>query len=206
VQPHSGVALLAPVDGQILEAHPAGEGFAHPLRLSAPPRPGFGGVAGVSVGGAPLLGKLPVRLREFAPPLDLFPELRLQIGKVFVAVALFFFAFTTLLAYYYIAETNVAYIRRTVRFPGELTILKFILLASVFYGTVRTADLAWGLGDIGVGLMAWLNIVGILILFFMGKPAIKALRDYEEQRNAGVTEYTFDPDKLGIKNADFWKN
>jgi AGCS family alanine or glycine:cation symporter len=33
-------------------------------------------------------------------------------GKVFVAVALFFFAFTTLLAYYYIAETNVAYIRR----------------------------------------------------------------------------------------------
>jgi alanine or glycine:cation symporter, AGCS family len=127
-------------------------------------------------------------------------------GKVFVAVALFFFAFTTLLAYYYIAETNVAYIRRSFKFPGELIILKFILLGSVFYGTVRTADLAWGLGDIGVGIMAWLNIVGILILFFMGKPAIKALRDYEEQRKAGVTEYTFDPDKLGIKNADFWKN
>jgi AGCS family alanine or glycine:cation symporter len=126
-------------------------------------------------------------------------------GKTFVAVALFFFAFTTLLAYYYIAETNVAYIRRTVRFPGELTILKIILLASVFYGTVRTADLAWGLGDIGVGLMAWLNIIGILILFLMGKPALKALKDYEEQRNAGVTEYTFDPDKLGIKNADFWR-
>jgi AGCS family alanine or glycine:cation symporter len=125
-------------------------------------------------------------------------------GKTFVAVALFFFAFTTLLAYYYIAETNVAYIRRTVRFPGELTILKIILLASVFYGTVRTADLAWGLGDIGVGLMAWLNIIGILILFLMGQPALKALKDYEEQRNAGVTEYTFDPEKLGIKNADFW--
>ena len=126
-------------------------------------------------------------------------------GKTFVAIALFFFAFTTLLAYYYIAETNVAYIRRTIRFPGELTILKLILLGSVFYGTIRTADLAWGLGDIGVGVMAWLNIVGILILFLMGKPALKALKDYEEQRNAGVTEYTFDPDKLGIKNADFWK-
>lgn len=126
-------------------------------------------------------------------------------GKTFVAVALFFFAFTTLLAYYYIAETNVAYIRRTVRFPGELTILKFVLLGSVFYGTIRTADLAWGLGDIGVGVMAWLNIVGILILFFMGQPALKALKDYEDQRNAGVTEYTFDPEKLGIRNADFWK-
>jgi AGCS family alanine or glycine:cation symporter len=53
--------------------------------------------------------------------------------------------------------------------------------------------------------MAWLNIIGILILFFMGKPALKALKDYEEQRKAGVTEYTFDPDKLGIRNADFWK-
>ena len=125
-------------------------------------------------------------------------------GKTFVAVALFFFAFTTLLAYYYIAETNVAYIRRKFRFPGEITVLKVLLLGSVFYGTVRTADLAWGLGDIGVGLMAWLNIVGILILFFMGKPALKALKDYEEQRKAGVTEYTFDPEQLGIKNAEFW--
>jgi AGCS family alanine or glycine:cation symporter len=126
-------------------------------------------------------------------------------GKVFVAVALFFFAFTTLLAYYYIAETNVAYIRRSFKFPGELTILKIALMAAVFYGTVRSADLAWGLGDIGVGIMAWLNIIGILILFFMGSPAIKALRDYEAQRKAGVTEYTFDPEALGIKNADFWK-
>ena len=125
-------------------------------------------------------------------------------GKVFVAVALFFFAFTTLLAYYYIAETNVAYIRRTLRFPHEIKILKIMLLGSVFYGTVRTADLAWGLGDIGVGVMAWLNIIGILILFFMGKPALKALRDYEQQRKAGVERYTFDPEALGIRNADFW--
>lgn len=127
------------------------------------------------------------------------------IGSVFVAVALFFFAFTTLLAYYYIAETNVAYIRRTFKFPGELTLIKFMLLGAVFYGTVKTANLAWTLGDIGVGVMAWLNIVGILILFFMGKPAIKALRDYEEQRRAGVAAYSFDPDRLGIKNAEFWK-
>ena len=126
-------------------------------------------------------------------------------GEIFVAIALFFFAFTTLLAYYYIAETNVAYIRRSIRFPGELTILKIVLMTSVFYGTVRSADLAWALGDIGVGLMAWLNIIGILILFFMGSPAIKALKDYEQQKDAGVEKYTFDPEALGIRNADFWK-
>jgi alanine or glycine:cation symporter, AGCS family len=125
-------------------------------------------------------------------------------GKTFVAIALFFFAFTTLLAYYFIAETNVAYIRRTFPIPYEITVLKLALLSAVFYGAVREASLAWGLGDIGVGIMAWLNIIGILIIFAMARPALKALKDYEEQRKAGVTEYTFDPEKLGIKNADFW--
>lgn len=127
-------------------------------------------------------------------------------GKPFIAVALFFFAFTTLLAYYYIAETNVAYLRRTFKIPGEMLFLKLALMASVFYGAVRTANLAWGLGDIGVGLMAWLNIIAILILFLMGRPALKALKDYETQRKAGVTAYTFDPDELGIRNADFWSD
>jgi len=126
-------------------------------------------------------------------------------GKPFVAIALFFFAFTTLLAYYYIAETNVAYLRRFFRIPYELTILKLALMASVFYGAVRTASLAWGLGEIGVGLMAWLNIVAILILFFRAHPAMTALWDYERQRRAGVARYTFDPEQLGIRNADFWR-
>ena len=126
------------------------------------------------------------------------------VGKPFVAIALFFFAFTTVLAYYYIAETNIAYLRRFFRFPGEMVVLKIMLMASVFYGAVRTANLAWGLGDIGVGLMAWLNIVAILVLFFMGKPALKALDDYERQKKAGVETYSFDPEALGIKNADFW--
>ena len=126
------------------------------------------------------------------------------IGKPFVAVALFFFAFTTVLAYYYIAETNVAYLRRFFRIPGEMLFLKIAMIASVFYGAIRTASLAWGLGDIGVGLMAWFNIIAILILFFMGNAALKALKDYEAQRKAGVEKYTFDPEALGIKNADFW--
>ena len=126
------------------------------------------------------------------------------VGKPFVAVALFFFAFTTVLAYYYIAETNVAYLRRFFRIPGEMLFLKVAMMVSVFYGAIRTASLAWGLGDIGVGLMAWFNIIAILILFFMGNAAIKALKDYEAQRKAGVEKYTFDPEALGIKNADFW--
>ncbi|WP_162062549.1 alanine/glycine:cation symporter family protein [Vibrio taketomensis] len=127
------------------------------------------------------------------------------VGKPFIAVALFFFAFTTILAYYYIAETNIAYIRRTFKVSGLMFVLKLILISSVFYGTVKTAGLAWAMGDIGVGLMAWLNIIGILIIFFLAKPAIIALKDYEEQQAQGVTDFTFNPIKLGIKGADYWE-
>ncbi|WP_440876737.1 alanine/glycine:cation symporter family protein [Thalassotalea sp. PLHSN55] len=128
------------------------------------------------------------------------------LGKPFIALALFFFAFTTILAYYFIAENNVSYIKRTLKIPALTFLLKVMIMGATFYGTVKAADIAWGLGDVGVGMMAWLNIIGIIIIFFMAKPAIKALKDYERQQKEGVETYTFDPEKLGIKNADLWKN
>ena len=128
------------------------------------------------------------------------------IGNPFIAVALFFFSFTTLLAYYYIAESNVAYIRRSFKMPGAVLLLKLALITAVFFGTVIEAKIVWDLGDIGLGIMAWVNIISILIIFLMGKPAIRALKDYEEQKAAGVTHYTFDPKKLNIKNAHFWED
>lgn len=122
------------------------------------------------------------------------------VGSYTVAIALFFFAFTTLMAYYYIAETNVAYLTRKRGGPLLMLLLKVGILASVFVGCVKTAKLAWDLGDLGVGLMAWLNIIAIIIL---QKPALRALRDYEEQRKT-VEKPVFDPEKLGIENAEFW--
>jgi AGCS family alanine or glycine:cation symporter len=128
------------------------------------------------------------------------------LGKPFIALALFFFSFTTILAYYYIAETNVAYIHRTLKMVNFTFLLKVALMLATFYGTIKAANLAWGMGDVGVGLMAWLNIIGLLIIFFMGKPALKALKDYELQRKARREVYTFEPQKLDIIGADFWEN
>ncbi|QZA80101.1 alanine/glycine:cation symporter family protein [Deefgea piscis] len=122
-------------------------------------------------------------------------------GAMFVGVALLFFAFTTIIAYYYIAESNVTYLLQKRRGSGTaLFLLKCMLLTTVVYGAVRTSDLAWGLGDIGVGMMAWLNIIAILLL---QKPALIALKDYEAQKAQGL-DPTFDPVKLGIADADFW--
>lgn len=126
-------------------------------------------------------------------------------GQIFVAVAVFFFSFTTIMAYYYIAETNVAYLTRSSESPGWLFLIKLILMFAVTYGAINSSGYIWNMGDVGVGLMAWLNILGILAIFFMAKPTILALSDYEAQQKAGVSKYTFDPVKLGIRNAKFWE-
>jgi AGCS family alanine or glycine:cation symporter len=123
------------------------------------------------------------------------------IGSYTVAITLFFFAFTTLMAYYYIAETNIAYLAHTRGAPLLMFLLKIGMLGAVFMGCVRTAQLAWNLGDLGVGIMAWLNIIAILIL---QRPALIALKDYEKQKKAGL-DPVFDPKALGIRDADFWE-
>jgi AGCS family alanine or glycine:cation symporter len=122
-------------------------------------------------------------------------------GSLFVAIALLFFAFTTIVAYYYIAETNISYIDRHARHPWLKFVLKLAIIGATVYGTVKTADVAWALGDLGVGLMAWLNLVAILLL---RNVAFKCLRDYEAQKAAGK-DPQFDPVALGIKNADYWE-
>ena len=128
-------------------------------------------------------------------------------GAAFVAIALFFFAFTTLMAYYYIAEVNVNYIVKSFTGKGNIWVvhaLKLVLLFMTYYGSVKTSDLAWAMGDIGVGLMAWLNIIAILAL---SNIVMKCFKDYEAQMKSGKVseEITFDPVPLGIKGADFWE-
>ncbi|MCM3117274.1 alanine:cation symporter family protein [Neobacillus sp. MER 74] len=122
-------------------------------------------------------------------------------GGLFVAIAIFFFAFTTLMAYYYISETTLFYLGRNRNLKGFKAGLMILFLGMIYIGSVENASLLWGLGDFGFGSMAWLNLVAILMLT---KTALKVFKDYEQQRKAGI-EPVFDPVKLGIKGADFWE-
>jgi AGCS family alanine or glycine:cation symporter len=122
-------------------------------------------------------------------------------GAGFVAISLFFFAFTTIMAYYYMAETNIAYLTRGRNSKTPMFLLKIVILGATFYGAVKTATIAWALGDVGLGLMVWLNLIAILIL---AKPTLIALKDYEEQKKQGL-DPVFNSTKLGIKNAEYWE-
>ncbi|GLU57433.1 sodium:alanine symporter [Dyadobacter frigoris] len=125
-----------------------------------------------------------------------FPSL----GSGFVSIALLFFAFTTIMAYYYIAETNLSYLMKKSDSKVLLWGLRALIMAATFYGSIKTAALAWTVGDIGVGLMAWLNIIAILLL---RKPALDALKDYQQQKQQGK-DPVYSAQKMGVKNADEW--
>lgn len=121
-------------------------------------------------------------------------------GPAFVAVALFFFAFTTLMAYAYYAESNMAYLVHGKGRRWGIFAVRIGLLAVTMFGSLRAAGFMWALGDLGVGLMAWLNLIAIL---FLGRFGVRVLKDYERQRKAGLP-LGFDPAALGIPNTACW--
>ncbi|MBO2536245.1 alanine/glycine:cation symporter family protein [Rummeliibacillus suwonensis] len=122
-------------------------------------------------------------------------------GSGFIAIALLFFAFTTIMAYYYIAETNLAFMLDGAKLKVSIRIMQVVFLILLYFGSVKTATTAWALGDTGLGLMVYVNVISLLFLL---KPALVALKDYEAQKKQGI-DPVFDPRKLGIKNADYWE-
>ena len=103
-------------------------------------------------------------------------------GSQFVSIAMVFFAFSTIMAYYFYAETGIIYLFNGRGSKGErITVRAFqvLMLVAVVFGAVREADVVWQLGDIGVGLMAWVTVVSLLILC---PQAIRELKDFEQHR------------------------
>lgn len=122
------------------------------------------------------------------------------LGDSFVAIALFFFAFTTIMAYYYIAETNVSFVMGENKNTLGIWALRVLIIASVYLGCITTAKTAWTLGDIGVGIMAWLNIIAILLLH---RKVLTLFNDYGAQRSKGL-DPVFDNSKYKFPHMDFW--
>lgn len=102
-----------------------------------------------------------------------------KIGSVFVAVAVFFFAFTSIVSNYYYGETNLQFIRNS---RTLIVIYRLIVGAMVMTGAVTSLEFVWGLADVFMGLMTLCNLTA---LAFLGKYSIILLRDYTSQRTRG---------------------
>lgn len=121
-------------------------------------------------------------------------------GSAFVAVAIFLFAFTSQVAFYYIASSNLIFLTKEKVNNAALWVLKIGSLVISFVGGVISADMMWAAGDIGYVVLGFINMASIILLL----PVVrKVYRDYERQRKAGK-DPVFHPEDLGIQGADFW--
>ncbi|WP_391088210.1 amino acid carrier protein [Vibrio sp. NH-UV-68] len=107
-------------------------------------------------------------------------------GGIFVAVAIFFFAFTSIIANYSYAETNLIFLEHNHK--AGLGIFRIIVLGMVMFGAMASLPVVWALADVSMGLMAIVNLVAILLLSGI---VIKLAKDYNRQLDEGKLP-TFD--------------
>ena len=101
------------------------------------------------------------------------------IGTHFVTIAIFFFAFTSIIGNYYYGETNIQFMTSN---KWALWLYRGAVGAMVMIGAVASLDLVWALADITMGMMTICNLAAILVL---GKYAIILLNDYRTQKLKG---------------------
>jgi AGCS family alanine or glycine:cation symporter len=94
-------------------------------------------------------------------------------GGPFIAIALFFFAFSTIIAWYFFGEANVKYLFG----KRALNIYRFLVLIFIILGSALKVELVWELADTFNGLMV---IPNLLALLGLGALVRKTLRNYED--------------------------
>ena len=111
-------------------------------------------------------------------------------GSTFIAVAIFFFAFTSIIGNYSYAENGIFFLKLDQ--GGGLLALRLGCLGMVLWGAVSKLDLVWNLADASMGMMATVNLIGIVALSGVVK---KLTVDYLQQVKAGK-QPTFNPDQF----------
>ncbi|RYH03204.1 alanine:cation symporter family protein [Salipiger sp. IMCC34102] len=101
-------------------------------------------------------------------------------GPIFIAIAILFFAFTSIIGNYSYAESAMEFLGLGT--AGPLAVLKLIALAMVIWGAVQPVATVFNFADASMAVMATINLVAIVIL----SGTVKQLTDdYFAQRKAG---------------------
>ena len=102
-------------------------------------------------------------------------------GGDFIALALVFFAFTSIVANYYYGETSVLFLNGDHRI---LIPMRLLVVACVFGGAIASVSTVWDIADVALGLMALVNLSALVLL---SKVGIDVIKNYEAQMNQGLT-------------------
>lgn len=117
----------------------------------------------------------------------------------FIAVAIIFFAFSSIVGNYYYGESNIEFMNAH---KGWMFSYRILVLAMVMFGSIAQVQLVWNLADLFMGLMAIINITIILLL---GKIAFLVLDDFTKQKKAGKNPIFYAKSIPTLKNTDCWE-
>lgn len=118
----------------------------------------------------------------------------------FIAIAILFFAFSSIVGNYYYGETNIEFINAH---KSWMTIYRVLVLGMVMFGALAKVDVVWSMADLFMGMMAILNLFVIVVL---GKVAFKVLDDFSVQRKKGLNPVFKASSVPGLKGAECWED
>lgn len=108
-----------------------------------------------------------------------------SIGSIYVAVAILFFAYSSILGNYYYGEANIRFITKK---QWVITVYRILVGGMVLFGSLAHLRIVWNLADLTMALMAICNLTAIILL---GKYAFRLLDDYLAQKRRGIKSPVF---------------
>lgn len=117
-------------------------------------------------------------------------------GRIFVSMALLLFVFTTLVYNYYLGENALSFFSSK---RWLLQVYRVLVIALVMWGSMQDLSTVFGFADVTMGLLALVNLTAVFLLF---KTGLRLMRDYDNQRKAGVASPVFNPQDFADLDLD----
>ena len=114
-----------------------------------------------------------------------------SIGPMFIAVAIFLFAFSSIIGNYYYGEANIRFITQNNKVMTAYRIASAGLM--VMFGALASFELVWNIVDLFMAFLTACNLIAIILL---GRYAFRLLDDYRQQKRQGIKEPVFHRSKL----------
>jgi AGCS family alanine or glycine:cation symporter len=112
-------------------------------------------------------------------------------GPIFIAVAIFLFAFSSIIGNYYYGEANIRFITKNNKVMTAYRICSGGLM--VIFGALASFELVWNIVDFFMLFLTACNLVAITLL---GRYAFRLLDDYRQQKRQGIKEPVFHRSQL----------
>ena len=112
-------------------------------------------------------------------------------GPIFVAVAIFLFAFSSIIGNYYYGEANIRFITSS---RWVMTIYRICSAGvMVIFGALASFEMVWNIADFSMVFLTTCNLIAIVLL---GRYAFRLLDDYRRQKQQGIKEPVFHRSQL----------